>query len=253
VTGEILILAHATDLGARSVAARLSSGPDPPPVRTVRPELLGLAGWSHRVDPAGKAFTQVSLPRARPLLSSGTRAVLNRVRYLQVPRFRKASARDRDYAAAELHAVVASWLCGMGDQVVQPVRTHPWVTPWLSRQHWVEAAAGAGLPVEERRLTSAPPALPLGGPDGITPPAESSSPLSVLVAGPVVGGALAARYGGRCLTAAGSLGLPLLEFRFGQAGGKMRLLEVDPLPLLLEPWAVALVADLLLARAVERR
>jgi hypothetical protein len=131
VTGEILILAHATDLGARSVAARLSSGPDPPPVRTVRPDLLGLAGWSHRVDPAGKAFTQVSLPRARPLLSSGTRAVLNRVRYLQVPRFRKASARDRDYAAAELHAVVASWLCGMGDQVVQPVRTHPRVTPWL--------------------------------------------------------------------------------------------------------------------------
>lgn len=247
MTGEIVILAHATDPGAGSVAARLSSGPDPPSVRIVRPELLSLARWSHTVDSAGQASTELTLPGAPALRSSGVRTVLNRVRYLPVSRFRMATARDRDYATAEIHALVASWLCGLGERVVQPVRTHPWVTPWLSQLSWVAAAAEAGLPVEERRLTSAAPALPAD--EGMPRPGGTLDGLSVLVAGTAVGGALADRYGGGCLAAARSLGLPLLEFRFSPARGKPRLVEVNPLPLLLEPWAVALVVDLLLARA----
>jgi hypothetical protein len=185
-------------------------------------------------------------------VDASVRAVLNRVRYLPVPHFRRASARDRDYATAELHALVASWLGSLGDQVVQPVRTHPWVTPWLSRQRWVQAAADAGLPVEQRRLTSAPPALPPDGARTVAPPAEVPHPLTVLVAGTAVGGALADRFGGGCLAAARAIGLPLLEFRFAMAGGEPCLAEVDPLPSLLEPWGAAMAGDLLRARVAQR-
>jgi hypothetical protein len=218
----------------------------------VRPELLGLARWSHRVDPAGGAFTRITLPRGRPLPSTEVRAVLNRVRYLAVPHFRTASARDRDYATAELHALVASWLGGLGDQVIQPVRTHPWVTPWVSRQRWVDAAAGAGLPVEKRRLTSTPPARPPGQSQGPAAGAGIPHQLTVLVAGTAVEGALADRYGAGCLAAARAIGFPLLEFRFAPADDGVCLVDVDPLPPLLEPWAAAMAGDLLRARAADR-
>lgn len=250
MTAELVILAHATDRGARSVAARLASGPGPPAVRILVPELLGLGRWSHRVDPRGRVITRIAFPRAPPLVSTGMRAVLNRVQHLSVPHFRTASARDRDYATAELQAVVASWLCSLGDRVVQPVRTHPWVTPWVSRLCWVQAAAGAGLPVEEHRLTSAPPALPPEGP--ADPVARSASHSTVLVAGDAVGGTLARRFGGGCLAAARTIGLPLLEFRFAPAGDEVRLVHVDPLPLLLDPWEADMAAALLLARGAEQ-
>lgn len=245
--GEILILAHATDVGAQSVAGRLAADPHTPEVRIVRPEALGLAAWSHRVAPGGSAFTRLTLPGGRQPLGPGFLAVLNRVRYLPAARFRTASARDRDYASAELQALVASWLGSLGELVVQPVRTHPWVTPWLSRLRWVSAAAAAGLPLAEERLTCPPPAsLPVA--TGVEP-AEEGHVCTVLVAGGVVRGALADRYGEECLAAACAMGFPLLEFRFALRGDGPCLVHVDPLPELRDAWAAAMVADHLRALA----
>ena len=195
----------------------------------------------------GRTFTRLTLPGGRQPLGPGFLAVLNRVRYLPAARFHTASARDRDYASAELQALVASWLGSLGELVVQPVRTHPWVTPWLSRLRWVSAAVAAGLPLAEERLTCPPPAsLPVA--TGVEP-AEEGHVCTVLVAGGVVRGALADRYGEECLAAACAMGFPLLEFRFALRGDGPCLVHVDPLPELRDAWAAAMVADHLRALA----
>jgi hypothetical protein len=110
----VIILAHASDTGAGLVAEWLAGAVGPQAVRIVRPETLSLARWSQHVDSYGRATTRVTWPRQEPLEDAQVGAVLNRIRYLPVPRFRGASAKDKDYASAEFQAVVSSWLARFG-------------------------------------------------------------------------------------------------------------------------------------------
>jgi hypothetical protein len=243
VTGQLLILAHATDTGASSVAAHLAGRLGSDKVRVVRPEVLGLARWSHRVGSRGRAFTRMTLPNAEPLVSAETGAVLNRIQYLSVPRFRSASAKDREYAAAELHAVVASWLAEFGDRAIHDVRRHPSVIPSLSRQQWVTAAAAHNLPVAPRRIEAS-------GANGTDDPIGGGLPAgSVLVAVRAAAGSLAGEFGERCIAATRAIGFPLLEFHFAVEQGATVLVQVDPLPRLVAPSAASMVSDLLASLA----
>jgi hypothetical protein len=242
---SIVILAHATDSGAESVAAALMQRLGPQAVRIVRPETLSLASWSHRVDSTGRATTRVTPPGSEPIDDSRVTAVLNRIRYLPVPRFHRASPKDRDYAGVEIQALVGSWLAGLGDRVVHVVRDHPWLTPLLPLQHWAAPAADYGLPVAVRcagttlRSRRAEPSAY----------AETADAATVLVAGHRAGGPLADAFGPRCLKVARLLGFPLLEFGFIKEHGTTVLARVDPLPSLMEPWATAMTVDLLALRA----
>lgn len=251
MTAQVLVLAHAADLGAMAVAARLAGRLGRAGVRVVRPEILSLARWSHRVDSRGRASTRIALPNAEPLVSEDLGAVFNRIRYLSLPRFRRASAKDRDYAGAELHAVVASWLAGLGGRVVHSVRQHPWVTPSLARQQWASVAARCGLPVAVRRIESAPPARPPGMESERVLDGGDRLSATVLVAAGVAGGRLASRFGQRCVAAARGIGLPLLEFRFAVEKREPVLVDVDPLPPLVEPWVADMVSGLLESLASE--
>jgi hypothetical protein len=252
MTTEVVILAHATDRGAEAVGRWLSGRTGSPPVRIVRPETLGLAKWSHRVDSGGRAATRVEWSNTQPLEDSSVGAVLNRIRYLPVARFRRASAKDRDYAGAELEAVVASWLAGLGERVVHVVRRHPWVTPVLPLQHWAAAAAGFRLPVAPGVIMSSARALRWQARRDQGPAPAGDVPAgTVLVAGREVGGTLAGRYGPRCLDTARRLGFPLLEFGFATRAGELVLIDVNPLPSLAEPWATELAGRLLQCIAAE--
>jgi hypothetical protein len=244
VTGQLLILAHATDPGASSVAARLAGRLGTGHVRVVRPEVLGLARWSHRVSARGRAVTRVTLPSSETLVSAELGAVFNRIQYLSVPRFRSASIKDRDYAAAELHAVVASWLAELGDRVVHDVRRHPWVIPALTRQQWVSAAAAQGLPVAPRTAGTA-----AGNEAEDQQPGAWAPAGGVLVAGGTAAGSRADEFGERCVAAAHAIGLPLLEFHFAVEHGATVLVQVDPLPRLVDPGAAEVVSELLLSLA----
>ena len=259
MTRPLLIIAHATDVGAASVAACLAQEVGAQAVRVVRPETLGLARWPHTVNSLGRATTRVALPRAEVIESGDVGAVLNRILYLPLPRFRQSSPKDRDYAGAEIQALVASWLAALGGRVVHVVRDHPWVTPPLPLQHWANAAAACKLPVARRVISNLPCAQAAsalrsracrangghGNPaDGGETPAGT-----VLVAGGNVAGALVARFGSRCLDAAHVLGFPLLEFRFVTKGNETVLVHVDPLPPRLEPWGAALASRLLISLA----
>lgn len=248
MTGAVLILAHAGDEGAKSVAARLVRELGADAVRVVRPEGLSLARWSHRVDSTGRASTRIALPRAPAFTNAGVAAVFNRIRYLAVPRFRRRSAKDRDYAGAEFQAIVVSWLAELGDRVVHVVRRHPWVTPSLPLQHWASAAAACGLPVAKRTIVNSPQAQ-----TGADVPGSGMADFAgtVLTAGERAGGPMANRYGLRCLATARALGFPLLEFCFDVEEKETVLVHVDPLPPLAEPWAVAMAGDLLKLRARE--
>lgn len=255
MTRAVLILAHAGDAGAGMVAEWFAGRPGSPVVRVVRPETLSLARWSHRVNARGRATTRLGWPETEPVCSgevgvglggAEVGALLNRLRYLPVTRFLRASARDRDYAAAELEALVAGWVVSFGDRAVHDLRRHPWLTPALPFQHWASAAAACGLPVAPRTIVSSSRALRWHTP--ATPPSiggEGTVTGTVLVAGGETGGTLAAAYGERCLAVARRLGFTLVEFRFSGEVAAPRLSGVDPVPPLNEPWAAAMTGRLL--------
>lgn len=244
----ILILAHATDAGAASVATRLRRVVGPRAVRTVRPEVLSSATWSHRVDAHGNASTRLSLPNADPILCGDVGVVLNRIQYLPVPRFRKSACKDRDYAGAEIEALIASWLAALGNRVVHVVREHPWVRPCLPLQRWAAIAAFHGLPVGARTIaTSERWARPARERSAV--PLEALPPAgSVLVAGDEVEGTLTERYGAACRATARALRcFPLLEFGFADVDGGPALVAVEPVPALDRTTAVAATCRLLAA------
>ena len=244
----VLILAHAADAGAASVAERLSARIGRTRVRTLRPEALALARWSHRVDVRGGASTRLTPPDGRTVASGEIEAVLNRIRYLPLPRFRRASPKDVDYAGAELQAVVASWLCELGDRVVNPVGRHPWLTPEMPLPLWASIASAAGLPVRSARLAAS-----ANGADerdcaaGTWPHASDEAVSRVLVAGDAVTGEMAPRYGATCIAAARAMSVSLVEFVFVLAGpaSDIALVHVDLLPPLLDAAQVELTANLL--------
>ncbi len=192
-------------------------------------------------------------------------AVLSRIRCLTIPRFQRASAKDQEYAGAELQAVVVSWLAELGDRVVHPVRRHHLLTPAVPLQHWGAAAAACGLPVATRVIMNSPRMratrataargdgttnggrhhTPEARPGGADPRHGRFGSGTVLVAGNEAFGALANRYGQSGIDAARALGFPLLELRFAVEESETVLVDVNPFPDLVEPWAAGLAGRLL--------
>ena len=255
MTPVVIILAHATDVGAGLVARWLERELGVTAVRMVRPETLSLAQWSVRVDARGRAAVRVAWQGTEPIEDCSVGAVLNRIHWLPSPRFLRSCSKDRDYAGAEFQAVVTSWLGRFSDRVVHVVRRDARLTPVLPLQHWATAAAANGLPVAARTVTNSARALRWRAAETTSgrgaSAAEEVPAGSVLVAGNQTGGLLAGRFGASCLATARALGFPLLEFRFASAGDETVLGDVDPLPPLVEPWAAALTGHLLASLAAE--
>ncbi|WP_410971850.1 hypothetical protein, partial [Salmonella sp. SAL4445] len=87
VKRRIVVLAHAHDLGASAVTARLSTCLGSQAVTVVRPEALGLARWSHRLGSTPEVRTDLRLPSGTEITSSGVTCLFNRLQYLASPRF----------------------------------------------------------------------------------------------------------------------------------------------------------------------
>jgi len=264
VTGRIIVLAHAHDAGAAAVAAALARRAGRAIVDVVRPEALGVARWSHHVDPGGHVTTRLTLPRAASPIER-VDCVLNRLQYLPTPRFHRASLKNRDFAAAELSALVMSWLGSLGRRVVNPVASHGMSATASWSRRWLPAAAACGLRVPRSVVATASRLLAPVGPgervrrsaawpypvDGRAPaevvPDETQMIAAgmVLVAGVQVVGALAPRVGAGCAALARTTGYPLLELRFAEILGALTLVSVETLPALDTPAAVAAATDLI--------
>lgn len=214
----VLVLAHAEDDGAASVAASVRSLLQPRHHRTevwgVRPETLGQASWSHTVDSHGRPHTCLALPGRPELDSTQIRAVFNRIQHLPIPPSTHASEQDHAQAEREFQALVLSWLAACGDRAVQPLRNQPWLTPQLPVLQWAAAATRCGLPVAARDT------------------AASAEPwdATVLVAGTHTTGILATRFGVACIATAQTLGFRVLEFRFVRRDDRVELVDVSPHP-----------------------
>jgi hypothetical protein len=266
---RIVILAHAHDAGAATVARLLAErwGGDDAVVR-LRPELLGLSRWSQRVDPAGRVSTLLRTPSGVMLGSEETVAVLDRLRYLPAPRFARARPKDREYAGAELHALVKSWLAGLGRRVVNPVGPCAPGDGPRSPLGWLALGRECGLPVARIAVATTGGLLDPARDGELLQPREPwpgghSSPMPVdlvtvedpraavrlLVAGDRVLGPVSDRVAAGARELARRSGMQLLELRLRRRG--LVLTGVDPTPPLDTPEAAALAVDLLEAVADE--
>ena len=218
MTAVVLVLAHADDAGAASVAAAVRSLLVPRyrelEVWGVRPETLGLASWLHTVDTHGRPHTLVALPGRPELDSAQILAVFNRIQYLPTLPGNHASAQDQAYAERERQSLVLSWLLACGDRAVQPLRSQAGLMSQLPARQWAAAASRCGLQVAAGDATT--PVRPWDA--------------TVLVAGAHTTGVLATRLGKACLAIAQALGFTLLEFRFVRRADAVELVDVCPHP-----------------------
>jgi hypothetical protein len=261
--GRILVLAHPHDAGAAAVARAIAGRRGDDAVWGVSPaELARARRWTHTVSADGTVGGELILASGRRVVAAGVGCVFNRMRSLVPPAFTRAPARERDYAAAEIQALLVSWLAGLGCPVVDaagevgPVAAH-------SRRRWLTRAVTAGIPVARdlaatsaRLLPREPGATPVvvgpwpDAPAAVGQPVEArEAPAGdlwpVLVAGDRVFGPIDARLSAACVALARDSGCALLQLMFGTVAGTPRLADVDPFPLLRDDVSVSAAADLL--------
>jgi hypothetical protein len=239
----LLFLADGHDHGATEVAQLIGrESPELQPM-LISPAWLSLAGWSHRISAGGTVSTRIDLPDGRSFDSGEIAKVVNRIRWLPAPRFLRSSPKNRDYAAAEAHALVTSWLTSLGPRVLPPVGGNAPLIPEISPLAWRNAARREGVPV-------APLTVPGDQADRQAQsdrPDEAPGTRDLLVTGKHCGGGLADRYGEPCRRIARRLGFPLLLFRFAGSGSGPQLMDIDPIPPLDHDWQVQQLATALLA------
>ena len=265
--GYVVVLAHSGDTAAAAIAARVSAAMGPEAVVLLRPEQLGLARWSHRVNSSGAAATELRWKSGLELRSSQVACLLNRITYLPAPHFSRASKKERNYADIELQALVTSWLAELGTAAINAVNSIGKARGPISIRGWFVLAAAHGLPVRSFCLATAGRMIgkqPVGSimqlkqpwPDGFNGPMPVETGLDlammesagvVLIAGHHAYGSLACEFGERCLAVARCAGYSLLEFRFSRLGRQTVLCAIDPLPSLLEPWSLNVIANLLVS------
>lgn len=273
----ILILGHPYDAGTRAVRVQLRTRPAPP-VLVLTPELAAAAAWAHRVGPDGRVRTALRLPGGRRLTGQDIGCVLNRWDYLPAARLTGASARDREYGALELQALMASWLAGLGGRVVNRPNALAIDGGPRSPRGWLALAVAAGLPVARSAVATSArsmpagalgaarplgPFLPAGAPATGRLPVEvgwsagaseppgpegwgrDPAPGEVLVVGGRSLGAPSDRIGDACVDVANRAGCSILAFRFGPVDGTMPVLHrISTRPALAGPGQAAAVADL---------
>lgn len=230
---RLLILAHALDAGAQAAAALIA------PVLgrrlvVLRPEWLGQARWSQRIDGKGHARTLLRWQGGHCIDASQVGMVWNRIRLLPQAGFRASTARDRDYAGAELQAMVASWLAEMGERVEPCMRRHAAVTPVLHHLHWAAAGHHCGLALAAGAATLPEQFSVLRTPIELCSGAAAAWP---------------APFERACHALAGELGFALLSLGFRGTPAAPLLCRVDTHPALSSPWEVRAVARWLGQRA----
>lgn len=141
----LLILAPAVDRTAVRVAA-LAAERGTVPVRMVSPIELAQARWIHRVD-SNDVDTIIRLRDGTTLRSTDFTGVFNRMWGVPEVAFFSFAAADREYAVAEMHALVASWLASLRCAVINRGSPHALCGSAFSASRWQTAAARVGLPV----------------------------------------------------------------------------------------------------------
>jgi hypothetical protein len=214
-----MIVADAGEVATAEVARAVAASATEYPVRLVSTAELSLAGWTHRIDPAGRTSTTLRLADGTRFDRSIDVSVAYLASTTPVPRFLRSAAADQDYAASEFRALMVSWLYSLGDRVVNaPSGTDPSGPGW-SPGRWLIEAAGAGLPVARACYATSARLLPdWHGPPGgerfpALPPAAASH--TVLVAGDHVAGPLSDQFRPACGALSKRSGCRVISLQLG--------------------------------------
>jgi hypothetical protein len=150
----ILILAHLQDRTAFAVAHLLATRHGADYVRTLTAEELAVeVGWSYRHTSSG-IETELRMPDGDRLSDCRVGIVFNRLRQVSVPQFESGPRGDRDYAAAEIHALTLSWLSSLRCPVVNRPSVRGLAGADRSIAEWLLLAGRAGLPARRMRFTT---------------------------------------------------------------------------------------------------
>ena len=238
----IVVLAHGHDHGASAVARAIAARRGEDAVLRLSPADLTRAGWTHTIGAGGEVGGAVLTASGHRLAAGGVACVLDRLTAVLPPAFARAEARERDYAAAEMQALVLSWLTGLGCPVIRSPGA-----VGLSRRQWLARAIRAGIPVEREvaatsaRLVPGEPVAPSAAGRPVEVRDHPGGPLrSVLVAGDRLHGDVDRALAGPCLALAADTGCGLLSLMFAA-----RLVDVDPFPPLADEASVGATAALL--------
>ena len=171
--GQFLVLAHPGDTGALTVAATLEERHGTGRVDLVSEIALADANWVHHQGDAGTT-SRVDLGDGRTITHDGYAAVFNRLRAVYPRRFAAADEADRQYAQAELNALVLAWLAAFACPVV-PGPAPPTPSPELPSLPGLLVDAGrAGFPTRRFAFASNARQAPAMAPglafDGQAPP-----------------------------------------------------------------------------------
>lgn len=231
----VLILAGADDVTAHVVGAGLAARGHP--VVSAGLAELSVARWHHVPEKDG---TLLELPDGRSLDDSRIGVVLHRLDASLPPAFAHAAPEDRDYAAAEFSALLASWLHGLAVPVANlPAGENAWAAS-LHPLGWHAVAADHGLVAGDFVVASS---VRGGGCAGLVrvgggfpkgsdaagwyrPAAKDGALNWVWVFGPRCVGLADAEQAARCAAFVAALGLGYAALGF--AGGVLR--EVEPRP-----------------------
>lgn len=145
---RFLVLAHAGDRGAAAVAAGLSRRHGAGAVELVSADELMLATrWTHRLGGGTEPHSQVTLPDGSRIDSDRVGVTFNRLCAVDLPSFDRGAGRDRDYALAEMHALLASWLASLPCPVVNRGDAGGLSGDSRGRSAWLTLARRVGFPI----------------------------------------------------------------------------------------------------------
>lgn len=267
-----LILCHADDRSAVRIYCALRKRLGISKVEVVSGEELALAPrWTHRIE-SGSSHTELLLADGRRIRSDRVGLVFQRLQQIPLPQFDHSKPDDRDYASAEMHALLLSWLADFPCPVVNGAGPRGLCGTNRSRLEWSALAVQAGLPIRGSELVSearrfAPSTFVphvAHGDTGLEDPSMIVQPQGLgrvplqylepveseiyrlLVVGGRCLGILPGIEQAACVALAKLSGNSLLEIRFGQVRGQWRFCSATPLPEIL-PESVDFVAKALLA------
>ena len=211
----------------------------PRPIELVTDLDLVGARWDHRIG-RSRVRTIVSLADGRVIDSREVHGALNRFLFVPPALLVPIAPADRDYAAAELSALIVSWLAALGSRVLNPASARGFSGAWRSRSEWSMLASSAGLRAAVARIDSdgTPPNASVDAEAGLDewhdwPP---FAPLAedVIVVGEAVfaRGRLTRPVRRACRALARLSGTPLLGLRFrpDRATARGDLVSVTTLP-----------------------
>ena len=188
------------------------------------PGQLHTRSWTLRLDAGGAARGTVRWPGkgGRTVIE----AVVCRLGGIGTAELGRVRPEDREYAAAELTAFLLAWRTACPCPVLNPPGTGSLNGPGWQAEHWLRAAAQAGLPVCETHRLVAP-----GTPATAMPPPVPGAPAAevIVVAGECLG-PVSAAYQQKLRYLSDAAGTPLLRVALDGAGPGAAVTEVSAWP-----------------------